>query len=741
MVDRHPLFVAALAVVLCVLAAKAGGAWGVLAVGVTVFWAWLVCGWKSALAWGVCGALAVAGFTRRTRDQATAERTLAGTHASGVRAKVLKDARGDRHWVAPAVLLDGDRAGRKVWWQGRGEAPVAGAMVMADGDFLPLPVRRNPGEFDRAAWLRSQGISAVFLAGKLDTKVSTGRWPLLGARIRSGFRDRVTAGLVEDSRDAQVIRAVVIGEPPPDAEAMIAAFRNSGTLHAFSVSGLHVAMVGSIGWFLLARLGVPRRWAVLALLPLIFGYSWITGNSAPAVRSAWMAAVFLGAFAFRRRPDLLNALGAVLLAAMLWDARLLFLPGVQLSYGVVAAIAVGTSWASRSFRWMEMPEMYLPESMLTPWRKRWLDWRRKVAQSLSVSLAAGVGSSPLTAFHFGLVTPVSVIAGLFLVPLVFMILATALIGVVISPLPPVSRLVNRLNGQIAAFSVFTAERFSAIPGGHWQVDREKRAGLWVYDLDHGAGAAVFSGGPGKAVLIDCADPRGFKQRLLPSMRRLGFEPDAVVLTHPDGDHLGGGAPVWTLLPIDKVLLPVGRSRSPAFRAWADDSPKSGVRTYQAASLKSLPFPDGAALEIVHAPDADAHHALADERVALYRLHWHGWKILFTSDAGMKTEQKALESGCDLSADVIVAGCHRDDVSLGDDFLDAVRPRAIVATNAAFPPSESRAPETLAYWKSRGIQVIDQAVTGGVTLLPDETGNLVIQGFLTPTPVVLTLPSP
>ena len=89
---------------------------------------------------------------------------------------------------------------------------------------------------------------------------------------------------------------------------------------------------------------------MLVLLPLIFGYSWITGNSPPAVRSAWMAAVFLGAFVFRRRPDLLNALGAVLLAAMLWDGRLLFQPGVQLSYGVVAAIAVGTAWAAKLFR-------------------------------------------------------------------------------------------------------------------------------------------------------------------------------------------------------------------------------------------------------------------------------------------------------------------------------------------------------------------------------------------------------
>ena len=60
-----------------------------------------------------------------------------------------------------------------------------------------------------------------------------------------------------------------------------------------------------------------------------------------------MAAVFLGAFVFRRRPDALNSLGAVLLATLLWDGRLLFQTGVQLSYGVVAAIIIGASAGGR----------------------------------------------------------------------------------------------------------------------------------------------------------------------------------------------------------------------------------------------------------------------------------------------------------------------------------------------------------------------------------------------------------
>ncbi len=687
-------------------------------------------GWRVGLAWLVCGAMAVGVFTWRNEARKSDERSLLGNAGGVMQGRVLKDAKGKvNFWNAPAVLLTGPQAGAVVWWEGKGELPVAGSRVKARGNFGALPVMRNPGEFDQAGWLRSQGVAAVFHAGWVSGEVTTGHLAALGAKLRRGFRAAVTDGLADDSQDAVVIRAVVIGEQPPDADELVAAFRNSGTLHAFSVSGLHVAMVGSIGWMLLRLAGVPRRWAVLVLLPLIFGYSWLTGNSPPAVRSAWMAAVFLGAFVSRRRPDLLNALGAVLLAAMLWDGRLLFQPGVQLSYGVVAAIAVGAGWGTRLFSWLAKPELYLPQAMMNRPQKAWLWLRRSLAQSLGVSLVAGIGSTPLTVYHFGLVTPVSVLAGVIFVPLVFLLLSAALLAAALHPVaPPVARLVNRMNGYVAEACVLTAEGFAAIPGGHYQLRRENRPFLLIYDLEHGAGAACFSGGDSGSVLFDCADRYSFKRRLVPSLRRLGVVPDAVVLSHPDGGHLGGGAVVWEILPIRQVLLPVGSSRSPAFQAWLEDAPRAGIKTLQAKDFRHLPMPDGARLEVLHVPDAHSQNAPADDRVAIFRLHWRGWKLLFTSDAGMGTELEMVDAHQDVSADVIIAGRHQSDATLCDRFLAAVNPQAIVASHADFPPEERLKPETVGYWRSRGIRVIHQGEAGGVTLRVDVAGNLRLEGF-------------
>jgi ComEC/Rec2-related protein len=733
---RHPLFVAALAAAASVAAADAHPALGLLAAAAFGAAGALAAGIRRGLIWLLCGGLAVASFSWHEHARHADQRALASTPGGWQRGRVLKDAQDNGNsWVATVRLLDGVVSGAKVQWQGRGEAPVAGAVVAGRGNFGPLPMPRNPGEFDRAAWLRRQGVAALFRTEWADS-LETGRWAALGARIRHGFRDRVTAGLEEESLEAKVIRAVVIGESPADADTVIAAFRNSGTLHVFSVSGLHVAMVGSIGWLVLSWAGVPRRRAVLVLLPLVFGYAWITGNSAPAVRSAWMAAVFLGAFVFRRRPDLLNALGAVLLGALLWDGRLLFQAGVQLSYGVVAAIAVGSAWTSKVFAGMATPEPYLPPQLTPRWQAFWLKRRKSIAQSLGVSLAAGLGSAPLTAFHFGLLTPVSLLANLVLVPLVFVLLAAGLTSAALSPIAPVSRAVNRLNGWVARTSVAAAEAFSAIPGGHFHVRREHRPTLLVYDLAHGAGAACFSGGTSGAVLLDCGDRASFRRCVMPSLRQLGIEPDAVVLSHPDGGHLGGGAPVWQAFPIRQALLPVARSRSPAYQSWVEAGPRAGVRMIQMPPVGRFAFPDGAWLEILLAPEARALHGIADDRVAVLRLHWRGWKLLVTSDAGMETENRLLDSGIDLRADVIIAGHHRSDLTLSDAFLDAVGPQAIIASNSPFPVEERLDPGQVDYWKSRSIRVLDQAQTGGVTVRVDEAGDLRLEGFLSAEPLVL-----
>ena len=731
-IHRHGLFAAALWVVLAAMAAE----WSPL-LWIPVSLAALGLGlvlrrpWQG-VAWMLCIGVALGIGSWRASIQQDQTQRLARVASTTVAATALADARGDvNFWQVPVRLEEGPVGmGAKVWWQGRGEVPVEGSRLEALGRFeLPEPPR-NPGEFDRQRWLRQQGLLAIFRQQPhRPAEVETPAWARALAKSRAWVRSSITRGLEESSTGAKVIRAVVLGEKPREDEELLDDFRLSGSMHVFSVSGLHVGMVAVLVWLVAAYSGLSRRWLALPVVGVVFAYAWLTGANPPAVRAAWMAAVFLGAFCFRRRPDLANALGAVLLVLLLWDVHQLQQPGVQLSYGVVTAIAFGLPWTTRCFAWMAAAPMHMPVAEIGGPRRWWWRLRQWLATTLAVSTAASLGAAPLTAWHFGLVTPVSVIAALLMLPLVFVVMVLALTSVVLSPLPPATQVINPVNAWLATRCAQVAGSMADLPGGHWQLGQEEGPLLRVYDLDYGDGAiALLPGEWGGAVLIDCGGRYTFKHPLRASLQRLGIEVDSMVLTHPDGGHLGGGHAVWQDLPLRQVVMPVREARSPAHRAWVEQAPQQGVTLIDAAAVGGLPLGDEARLQWLHLPDPDAQNQPADHRVLVMRLHWQGWRILLMGDAGMTAERAMLESGRDLDADVLIADCHRDGLSLGDDFLAAVRPRVMILGRADDPELRQLRSGRIDHWRQAGMIVYDQGESGAVSLRPTADG-LSIEGFV------------
>jgi beta-lactamase superfamily II metal-dependent hydrolase len=231
------------------------------------------------------------------------------------------------------------------------------------------------------------------------------------------------------------------------------------------------------------------------------------------------------------------------------------------------------------------------------------------------------------------------------------------------------------------------------------------------------------------VLLDTAHRPGFRRIVLSSLRHLALRPESLVLSHPDGGHLGGAVEALDALPVRQILLPVERARSQSFRDLQAAAAARGIATTRGVSGRAYGISPDAWLEVLHEPDPLDIHAVADERVMVTRLHWRGWRILFTGDAGLRVERAMLESGRDLGAEVIVASRHRQDASLGDAFLAAVRPRAIVAGHADFPPEERVPAAWQAAAENSGIRVFHQGRSGGVTLVAAADGTLAIRGFV------------
>lgn len=687
-------------------------------------------GWRAALSAGLLTVLLLAEMRWRGGVQAQDEATFASLGIRSVEARLTEDAEGvDGVWSAIARLRGDGFEGKKVNWIGSGEPPPAGTELRASGVFGNLKSERNPGTLDRSERLRNLGVVATFRASEMRTEQWIGPVSLRAAAFRKGFREGIVAGLDGEGIEAKTIRAVVLGERARDSLELVESFRNSGTLHVFTVSGLHVAMLGSIVWFLLKWTGMPRRWAIPAIVAAMFGYVWLTGNGPAAVRAGWMGTVLLGAYGLRRRTDLLNTLGAVLLVAMLWDTRVIRMPGVQLSYGVVAAIGLLTVFTKKCFGWIAIEEDFLPVSETGWWQRKWLGFRRNLADGLAVSTAATLGSTPLTILHFGLLTPVSVIATVVLVPLVYILLSAALVSAFLNPLwKDASVFLNRRNATVAKASVDTAGFFASIPGASITTRFPAGDTLIIYDLKYGASAACFAPAGGNAVLFDTGGTYGLPSEVGPSLRRLGIEPDSVLFTHSDAGHVTEPAVLNEMFPLRQVAMGTGPASGSVAVDWKNFSDQE-VDVVQLARGDTFALGGDAFGEVLFPPLGASPGSLADDHCLVFMMHWKGWKILWLGDAGRFSETAMLASGADLKADALVAGIHETDFSLTPEFLEAVDPQVIVTGRAAGSKMDSNRAVQLVKHEKKGIRILHQNETGGLTVTMSPGGKMVFAGYL------------
>jgi len=126
--------------------------------------------------------------------------------------------------------------------------------------------------------------------------------------------------------------------------------------------------------------------------------------------------------------------------------------------------------------------------------QRWIhasfDW---LCRGSSVSLAAWAGSLP-SCLVFYIVTPISLLANLLVVPIAFFILATALLSLVSTPLlPGLAVIFNNANWSLARLVLGIVQILAHVPGGHFYIGHlhwPEKLTARITVLDLGAGAAV-----------------------------------------------------------------------------------------------------------------------------------------------------------------------------------------------------------------------------------------------------------
>jgi competence protein ComEC len=481
-----------------------------------------------------------------------------------------------------------------VRWRGPEEASF-GDRVEAIGK-LTLP--RDLPAFDRRTYLAQRHVFLEVAATSFDV-VSTGAGI---AGLPGWLRGRYVAALDHalPAPHASVLLGIVLGVrqgiPPNLQNALIA----TGLIHLLVLSGLKVAVFARIvQGALRPLLGRHATWPALGLIGL---YALAGGASPAAIRSAIMGGLAIAASRLGRPSHVWTSLALTAAGMLAWRPELAWDVGFQLSFAGTAAIILLTPSIER-----RLPA--IPAVLREPF---------------AVTCAAQVGTLPMMATDFHVLSPIAPLANALTLPILPVLVAAGLLLGPLALLPDLARLVAMpLVGLLAYVeqvsyllarlpaAAFTVGRFPtwaglayysalgpAIAGAHAAGRRRAAAlasavlaptliagvalGLWANApsqasvLAVGDGQAVLLRSPHGAILIDAGPtPQRLKDELGAQLPPWHVRLDAIAITAPTLGHVGG----FTGLdrPAATLLIPDAQLTGTAWRTAAFEAGARGAR--------------------------------------------------------------------------------------------------------------------------------------------------------------------
>ena len=307
-----------------------------------------------------------------------------------------------------------------------------GDELLVSARLVPPANNGNPDEFDYARYLRRKGYSGT-------AYVADGHWRKTGhdasrtvSQVALDYREKVIGlyrSLGFETDELAVLAALTVGDKEELSDDIVETYSVSGASHVLALSGLHIGFLYALLLFVLRPLW--RRWRrlkpLLLLLLVLFlvSFAFFTGLSSSVVRSVVMFSLLAFAGLQPEKPLTLNTLAATAFLMLLCKPVWLFDVGFQLSFSAVAAIV------------LVQPKLY------ALWKvdNRFL---RYLWGLMTVSVAAQLGTAPLVIFYFSRFSTHFLLTNLWVIPMVSLVLYSAVFLLMLTPLPFVQHLFARV---------------------------------------------------------------------------------------------------------------------------------------------------------------------------------------------------------------------------------------------------------------------------------------------------------
>ncbi len=245
-------------------------------------------------------------------------------------------------------------------------------------------------------------------------------------------------------------------------------------------------------------------------------------------------------------------------------------------------------------------------------------------------------------------------------------------------------------------------------------------GLTFAMLDIGQGDALFIESPtGAQILVDGGPPRKILSQLARVMSPFDRHIDAIMVTNPDQDHIGGFLDVLKVYKVDRVFEPGTFNDSKTYQNLKAEIKNKNIPNILAKRGMRLDMGGGVVIEVLF-PDRDVSTWSSNDGSIVARLSYGQTSVMLTGDATTLTEKTILaeNSSSSLKSTVLKVGHHGSRTSTSAPFVEAVAPTYALISDDKDNKYGHPHPDTLATLAQFGAKIFRTDLLGTIIMKSD-----------------------